>query len=232
MMMVMRMMRIKMMTAVLCFPLTLPPWSEFFHLQSCLLKYIQLSSVDQRALPRCVAPPLSREIPASRCSALQQSRIHVHIVFSFVNGQLPGSAANPSHVPSNLYCTCSPYGSSDDTRVFCLSLIVFHGPHNVTHTSDLNNKNKWWQILVIPLPYLSLTLSLFQPQEPQLKAVLWVLLEVGQSGPSQMSHCSGCIYFLLTFCSHIPLFSPGAGLRGRESKEKKRKKSNVMNKSM
>lgn len=100
MMMLMRMMRIKMMTAVLCFPLTLPPWSDFFHLQSCLLKYIQLSSADQRAPPRCVAPPLSHEIPASHCSALQQSTIHVHIVFSFVNRQLPGSAANPSHVPS------------------------------------------------------------------------------------------------------------------------------------
>lgn len=100
MMMLMRMMRIKMMTAVLCFPLTLPPWSDFFHLQSCLLKYIQLSSADQRAPPRCVAPPLSHEIPASHCSALQQSTIHVHIVFSFVNRQLPGSAGNPSHVPS------------------------------------------------------------------------------------------------------------------------------------
>ena len=224
MMMLMRMMRIKMMTAVLCFPLTLPPWSDYFHLQSRLLKYIQLSSADQRAPPRYVAPPLSHEIPASHCSALQQSRIHVHIVSSFVNRQLPGSAANPSHVPSNLYCTCSTYGSSDDTRVFCLSLIELHGPHNVTHTSDLNNKNKWWQILVIPSPLSVFNpLSLFQPQEPQLKAVLWVLLEVGQSGPSQMSHCSGCIYFLLTFCSHIPLFSPGAGLRGRQSKEKKKK---------
>lgn len=100
MMMLMRMMRIKMMTAVLCFPLTLPPWSDFFHLRSCLLKYIQLSSADQRAPPRCVAPPLSHEIPASHCSALQQSTIHVHIVFSFVNRQLPGSAGNPSHVPS------------------------------------------------------------------------------------------------------------------------------------
>ncbi len=47
MMMVMRMMRIKMMMAVLCFPLTLPPWSELFYLQSCLLKYIQLSSAGQ-----------------------------------------------------------------------------------------------------------------------------------------------------------------------------------------
>lgn len=70
----------------------------------------------------------------------------------------------------------------------------------------LITRKKWWQILVIPLPYLSLTLSLFQPQETQLKAVLWVLLEVGQSGLSQMSHCSGCVYFLLTFSPHIPLF--------------------------
>lgn len=88
-----------------------------------------------------------------------------------------------------------------------LSLIVLHGPHNVTYTSDFNNKNKWWQILVIPsLLSVFNPPSLFQPQEPQLKAVLWVLLEVGQSGLSQMSHCSGCIYFLLTFRPHIPLF--------------------------
>lgn len=73
-----------------------------------------------------------------------------------------------------------------------------------------------------------LSLSLFQPQEPQLKAVLWVLLEVGQSGPSQMSHCCGCIYFLLTFHPHITLFSLAAGLRGRQSEQKK----NAMNKSM
>lgn len=85
MMMVMRMMRIKMMMAVLCFPLTLPPWSELFYLQSCLLKYIQLSSVDQWVLPRYGSPPLSHKIRASHCPALQQSRIHVHIVFSFVN---------------------------------------------------------------------------------------------------------------------------------------------------
>ncbi len=85
MMMVMRMMRIKMMMVVLCFPLTLPPWSELFYLQSCLLKYIQLSSVDQWVLPRYGAPPLSHKIRASHCPALQQGRIHVHIVFSFVN---------------------------------------------------------------------------------------------------------------------------------------------------
>lgn len=210
MMMLMRMMRIKMMTAVLCFPLTLPPWSDFFHLRSCLLKYIQLSSADQRAPPRCVAPPLSHEIPASHCSALQQSTIHVHIVFSFVNRQLPGSAANPSHVPSKpVLHMFPPMAQVMIQGSFCLSLIVLHGPHNVTHTSDLNNKNKWWQILVIPSPLSVFNpLSLFQPQEPQLKAVLWVLLEVGQSGPSQMSHCSGCIYFLLTFLlTHPTLFA-------------------------
>ncbi len=84
-MMMMRKMRIKMMMAVLCCPLTLPPWSELFYLQSCLLKYIQLSSVDQWVLPRHSASPLSHKIRASHCPALQQSRKHVHIVFSFVN---------------------------------------------------------------------------------------------------------------------------------------------------
>lgn len=85
MMMAVRMMRIKTMMAVLCFPLTLAPWSELFYLQSCFLKYIQLSSADQWVLPWYSAPPLSLKIRASHCPALQQSRIHVHIVFSFVN---------------------------------------------------------------------------------------------------------------------------------------------------
>lgn len=130
MMMVIRMM------AVLC---------ELFHLQSCLLKYIQLSSVDQFMLPRHHWAIRSVLHFVQHCSRAEYKH------------KLPGSAVNQSHEPSHQYCTCSPYGSSDDTVAFFLSLIVLSGPYSVTYTSYLNNRNKWWQILVIPFPHLSLT---------------------------------------------------------------------------
>lgn len=145
-------------------------------------------------------------MPSSLSNTAAEKNTCAYCLFICKHRQLPGSAASLSYVSLNQYCTSSPYGSNGDTWTFLLSLTVLHGPDNVTYTSDLNNKNKWWQILVIPLPYLPLTLSHSQPQEPQLKAVLWVPLEVGQSDPSQMSHRSGCIYFLLTIYLHIPLF--------------------------
>lgn len=207
MMMLMRMMRIKMMTAVLCFPLTLPPWSDFFHLRSCLLKYIQLSSADQRAPPRCVAPPLSHEITLFSTAAEHNTCAYCLFICKQTAPRV--GRESESRTVETCIAHVPPMAQVMIQGSFCLSLIVLHGPHNVTHTSDLNNKNKWWQILVIPSPLSVFNpLSLFQPQEPQLKAVLWVLLEVGQSGPSQMSHCSGCIYFLLTFLlTHPTLFA-------------------------
>lgn len=111
MMMVIRMMRIKMMMAILCFPLTLPPWSELFYIQSCLLQYIQLSSADQWVLPCYSILLLSH---GSVLHIVQHcSRAEYTCILSF--HLLPGLAAEPSHALSNQHCTCSPYGSSDDT---------------------------------------------------------------------------------------------------------------------
>lgn len=221
MMMVLRMMRFEMMMAVLCFPLTLPPRSELLYLQSCLLKYIQLSSVDRWVLPRFGAPPLSHKIRASHCPVPQQSRIQVHIVFSCLN---TGSAANPAHAPSKQYCTSSPYGSSDDTRAFFLSLIVLHGPYNVTYTSDLNNKNKWWQILVIPLPYLSLTPSLcLSASGATAKSCPLGSLRSGTVRPLPNVTLQWMHLFSAHVLSTLPTLSLGAGLWGRQSKEKKNK---------
>lgn len=84
MMMALRTTRIRIMMAILRFPLSFPPWSELLYLQSCLLKYIQLSSVDQWVLPWYGAPPLSHEI----CASLVRHCSGAAHVSSFVNRQL------------------------------------------------------------------------------------------------------------------------------------------------
>lgn len=116
MMMLMRMMRIKMMTAVLCFPLTLPPWSDFFHLRSCLLKYIQLSSADQRAPPRCVAPPLSHEITLFSTAAEQNTCAYCLFICKQTAPRV--GCESESCTVETCIAHVPPYGSSDDTRVF------------------------------------------------------------------------------------------------------------------
>ena len=203
MMMVMRWMRIKIIMAVLSFPLTLSPWSGLFHLQSCMLKYIQLSSLDWWVLSLYNALPLSHKIPVSLVQHCGRPQYMCIFVFSFVNTDSPPIQLKVQVMYHQTCVAHVPPMAQVMIRVpsFWASL------RSMAHTMLLRQviritRRKWKQILVIPLLYLSLTLSPFQPQEPQLKAVLWVLSEVGHSGPSQMSHSSRCIYFLLTLCLH------------------------------
>lgn len=80
----MMMRRTKMMMAILCFPLTLPPWSELFELQSCELKYVRLSSVSQRLLLPEGAPPLSQNVFASVIRLCGRSEDTCIFISSFV----------------------------------------------------------------------------------------------------------------------------------------------------
>lgn len=154
-----------------------------FHLQPCLLKYIQLSSVDQRAPP---------SLTLSSTAAEQET--HAYCLYHSLLTQTHHRALCQA-----MSRTVKP-GSSGESGASFQSPIVLRSPYDVTYKSNLY---KWWQILVIPHPYLSLTLFLFQSQEPQLKAVLWVQ-SVGQTKPNVT--LQRCICFLLTFHLHITLF--------------------------
>lgn len=158
-----RMMRIKMMMmAVLCFPLTLPPWSELFNLVSCLLKYIQLSSVDHWVLSQYGATttePWHPCITLSSSAAEQCTYAYCHFICK--QQTAPG-----------FRCTSKSYTIQPVLHMFPLWLEWWNrgllsepcctSRPAKCYTNDLKYKNKW-QILVISLPYLSLTLSLSPP---------------------------------------------------------------------